>query len=111
MSDTVSRTIDMLQRRGRAATLRRRVGTTSSFTDVTVAAVTANYQPQELIGTIQQGDRKAVVSNSEIETAGWSGPPRKGDLLVIDGQSTTIQTSVPMYDQTRVIAHILQVRG
>jgi hypothetical protein len=111
VSDTRARIIDMLERRGRPAPLRRRVGTTSSFTDVTVDVVSAGYQPQELVGTILQGDRKAVISNDEIEAASWPGPPRKGDLLVLDGVSTTIQTSVAMYDKLGIIAYILQVRG
>jgi hypothetical protein len=111
VSDTASRIIDMLERRGRPAPLRRRVGTTSSFTDVTVTAVSAGYLPQELIGTIQQGDRKTVISNKEIDAASWPGPPRKGDLLVIDSQSTTVQVATPMYDKTRIVAYIIQVRG
>ena len=111
MSDTRLRIIDMLERRGRPASLRRRVGTTNAFTDVTVDAVSAGYQPQELVGTIIQGDRKAVISNDEIEAASWPSPPRRGDLLVIDGVTTTIQVATPMFDKTRVVAYICQVRG
>lgn len=111
MSSTTLRILDMLQRHGRSASLRRRVGTTSSFTTVSLKAFDRGFKAQELVGGIVQGDREVVIGNAEIDQADFPGPPRKGDVVVIDGISATVQGVLTMYDGVTRAAHILWVRG
>ncbi len=96
-----------LAKYGRPMTLRRRIGTTSAYNDVTVKGVSQGYQPQELVGGIVQGDRKVTISNAEIAAAGWPGPPKKGDI--IDGAA--VQGCETKHLGTEVLAHVLWVRG
>jgi hypothetical protein len=91
--------------------LRRRVGTTNTFSEVAVRGVARGYRPEELVGTIVQGDRIVIISNAEIEAAGWPGPPRRGDLLVMDGVTTTVQAPDPRWLLSETLGHVLQVRG
>lgn len=111
MSDTTWRILDMLERRGRDISLRRRVGTSNTFTDCSPRAVPSGYQAEELVGGIIQGDRKVVVEHAGLVDAGWPQPPRKGDIVVIDGWTATVQTTLPMYDGPAVACYILTVRG
>lgn len=96
-----------LAKYGRPLLLRRRVGTTSAYTDVTVAGVSQGYAPHELVGGIIQGDRKITISNAEILAASWPGPPKKGDVL--DGGA--VQGCETKYLGATVLAHVCQVRG
>ena len=101
-----------LQRYGRPMRLRRRVGTTSSFQDVDVRGVSAGYKPDEVVGLVQQGDRRVTISNAEIAAqSSYIGPPRKGDFLTIDGVQTSVQGAEPKYLGSIILAHILWVRG
>lgn len=105
---------------GRPMLLRRRVGTSSAYIDVTVKGVSQGYQPHELMGGIVQGDRKITISNAEIAAAAWPGtapsgvatsqwPPKitKGDIC--DGG--TVQGVETKYLGSDVLAHVLWVRG
>jgi hypothetical protein len=109
--ETAARIVDMLDRRGRFMSLRRRIGTTNTFTEVAVRGLSANYPPEELVGGIVQGDRKVIISNAEIDAASWPGPPRRGDILVIDGISTTVQAPDNRVLLSTTVGHVLQVRG
>ncbi|MEO0036688.1 MAG: Azospirillum phage Cd [Pseudomonadota bacterium] len=96
-----------LSKYGRPMLLRRRVGTSSIWTEVTVAGVSQGYAPQELVGGVVQGDRKITISNAEILTASWPGPPKKGDVL--DGGA--VQGCETKYLGITVLVHVCQVRG
>lgn len=111
MSDTTKRILEMLERRGRNLSLRRRVGTTNSFTDVSPRGYRRGYRANELIGGIVQGDYEVVIGNAEISAASWPGPPRKGDIVVLDGMTATVQGCQTMYDGAERCAHILWMRG
>lgn len=100
-----------LKKYGRDMKLRRRIGTTATYTDVMVKGTDRGYKPDELTGQLQQGDRRITISNEEIATQNWPGPPKKGDFLVIDGTSTAVQGAEPKYLGNTVLAHILWVRG
>lgn len=106
-----SKVAQALQKYGRSMTLRRRVGTTSTYTDVGVRGVAKGYRPAELLGGLQQGDRYVTISNKEIAASGWPGPPRKGDFVVIDGLSTAVQGVESKNLSAEVLAHVMWVRG
>jgi hypothetical protein len=100
-----------LRENGRFMKLRRRIGTTSAYTDVDVYGADRNYEAAEIAGLLQQGDRRVTIGTAEIVAAGWPAPPRKNDFLVIDGVSTAIQGVEPRYLGNTVLAYKLWVRG
>jgi hypothetical protein len=99
---TAGRIAAMLLRRGRQMTMKRRVGTTSAFTEVNLFGVSRKYLPEELVGGLQQGDREIIICD-----AGALGDPQKGD--VIDG--STVQAVDEKYSGPLVVAYVLTVRG
>lgn len=111
MSDAASKIAVALLRYGRAMVLRRRVGTTSAFTDVLVHGVTQTYKPGELLGGLVQGDQQVTISDADIDAADWPGPPRKGDIIIIDGRTWALQGAETKYLGDAVLAHVLWVRG
>jgi len=100
----------MIHRFGQMVTLRRMTG--SIPFDVDCKAVVNEYLPNELVGGIQQGDRRVVISNREIEERQWPGPPVQGDKVIINGKTTTLQANP---DTKRIgdviVKHDLRVRG
>lgn len=101
-----------LRKYGRTMRLRRRVGTTTAFTEVDVKGVSAGYQPDEVVGLVQQGDRRITISNAEIlAQSAFVGPPRRGDFLLVDGTQTSVQGAEPKYLGGGILAHVLWVRG
>jgi hypothetical protein len=111
LSGTTLRILGMLERRGRALTLRRRVGTTGSFADCAPRGYSRGFKSTELVGGIAQGDREVVIGEAEIAAASWPSPPRKGDIVVVDGATLTVQGALTMYDGSDRAAHVLWVRG
>lgn len=101
-----------LRKYGRAMTLRRRIGTGSTYNEVVVRGVPEGYKPAELLGGLQQGDRSVTIGNAEIAAqVAFVPPPKKGDLLVIDGAATAIQGVETVYRGTEILAHVIWVRG
>lgn len=106
----------MVLRDGQAAVLRRLTGTGPAQvqTDVAVVAVVRGLKPEALVAGsgLVQGDRMAIITNHEIAAAGWPGPPRKGDRLVLaTGAATIVQPVETRYLRDVVERHILVVRG
>lgn len=101
-----------LRKYGRPMLLRRRIGTTATYQDVSVTGISKGYRPAELLGGLQQGDRYVVISNAEIAAQSvFAGPPRKGDLVTLDGASVAVQGVETQRLSVDTLAHILWVRG
>lgn len=105
----------MLGQVGEQVTFRRFTGNGPNrpHFDVTVTARVMDYTAQELVGGIQQGDRKLIVLAQDFFDAQWPAPPKKGDEAVIRGVQTTVQD---VDDNTRrikgvLIAYEIRVRG
>lgn len=96
-----------LRRQGRAMQLRRRTGTTASFTDAPVYGRSRFYAPEEVTGAVIQGDRRIRIAQLDIAAASWPGPPRKLDIL--DG--ATIQGVETLYDGETLVGYVCWVRG
>lgn len=96
---------------GEPVTLRRLTGTAQIPMDIAVRAVVREFDPQQLVGTIQQGDRTVILSNHEIAARRWPGPPRKGDQVVIVGAKMAVQSVETVRIGGEVIRHNLVVRG
>lgn len=101
----------MLTRYGRAMTLRRRVGTGSTFTEVAVMATLRDFSPDRVVGGVMQGDAEAVIDAAPVLAASGFGAPRKGDLLVADGRTWAVQGAKPRAVGSAVVAYDLWVRG
>ncbi len=98
-------------------TIRRYTGVvtaTSPRFDVTARARVVGFEPKELIGSILQGDRKAIVYADDLIEGGLTLPVRTTDkLLLASGKELAIISADG--DSRKVdgvlIAYELQVRG
>lgn len=111
-----SRVAAVLHDHGEAMTLRRQTAASpQTFTDVTVYGKRFEKRMLPADGsTPGEGQIFLVVkiSNSEIAAATWSGPPKKGDRLVIAGHTYMIEADADTrYDSGAIVAHILLVKG
>lgn len=105
----------MLNATGENVVFRRYTGTGQSRekTDVTVLARVIASSPQELAGSLTQGDRKLIVLASDFDNTNWPIPPRKNDKVVVRGKELNIET---VDDNTRrcngvLVAYEIMVRG
>lgn len=111
MSDVLADIRSALDEYGQAMVLRRRTGTTSAWVSVAVKGILRRYRPGELLGDLQQGDAQVVISDREIAAAGWPGPPRMNDQLVVDDRVWTVMGSMRRRLGDVVLAHEIWVRG
>lgn len=109
---TYRRMLDLV---GEDVIIRRYTGSGASRPkfDATVRARVTEYEPRELVGLLQQGDRRLIVMADDLVAAQFSLPLHKGDKAVVRGKELNIETPD---DNTRrvdgeLIAYELQVRG
>lgn len=78
-----------------------------------IRARVTSYMPQELIGNIQEGDRKVILLQEDLEAAGFSGVIRPGDKVVVGGKELAIiaPDSASRRVGNVVIAYELTARG
>jgi len=105
-----------LAKHGQTATLRRWTGSGSARTpvDVTVRVRAQDYRVEELVGGIEQGDTRVVLSPTQIVAAGWPGPqgwPRNGDAIIIAGREREIVSAPPQVIDDVVVRIDMVVRG
>lgn len=89
------------------------VGTSRVPTDTSARARVVGYQERELVGGIQQGDRKVILLADDLIDAGFVPPITANDKLIVRGKQLSI---VSVDDSTRrvqgiLIAYELQARG
>lgn len=108
MAFTAASVLAMLTSRGRSVTLRR-VG--SPNTDVACMAMIAQKDDVPESGGVSQYRRQITISNSEIAAASWPGPPRKGDQVIADGKTMTVQAVLVQKVGTETIMHRLETLG
>lgn len=106
-----------LAKHGEAMILRRQTaaGDPPTYADVTVKGkrrAPTGRTGDEVAGTYTAKTLFIVISNREIDAAGWPGPPRKDDVLVIDGRDYALQDDADTRkDGGVVLAHFLTVAG
>lgn len=88
-------------------------GTSRPHFDAEVRARIVGYAPSELIGSVSQGDRKAIFLAEDLYAAQFALPVTANDKAVVRGKELAI---VAPDDSTRrcegeLIAYELQVRG
>lgn len=102
-----ARILASLKRAGRPMSIKRRIGTGSTFTEATVHGRDRGYQAQELTGGVIQGDRRIRISEIELQAASWPSPPKKGDFL--DGAA--VQGVQALHDGAELVGFVVWVRG
>lgn len=98
---------------GETVYIRRYTGSGATRTPVDTAckAWVTGYDPKEIVGNIQQGDRKLIVLAADLSS--FSLPIRKGDKVVV----RTVELSIEGFDDStrrvagELVAIELQVRG
>lgn len=100
-----------------SVTIRRYTGTgpiaSRPKQDVTARARVTGYDTKELVGTIVQGDRKAIVYADDITDGGMTLPLTTNDRCIVNGKEMAI---IAPDGETRkvddvLIAYELQIRG
>lgn len=88
-------------------------GPARPFFDTQARARVMGYHPEELVGTIVQGDRKAIVFADDLVAAGFAFPVTVNDKLVVRGRELTIiaPDDSTRRDDAELIALEIQVRG
>jgi len=81
--------------------------------DTNVRARVTGYDQRELVGTIQQGDRRIIMLIEDLTNAGFAVPVTPNDKIVLRGVMISIVT---VDDSTRriqgvLIAYEIQARG
>jgi hypothetical protein len=106
------RAMDMV---GEMVTIRRYVGAGANrpWFDCDVRARVMDYKPNELVGSIVQGDRRLVILHEDLVTAQFALPLAKDMKARVRGKELNIEA---VDDSTRrvggqLIAYELQVRG
>jgi len=103
--------------RGEDATLRRRIGSGSTYAEVTVRISFRGYRPQELSGGIQQGDSLCILSPTPILASTWPGAaggtqmPKALDQITVQGRVRAVQAASVIYEGGEPVRIELQVRG
>ena len=100
-------------------TFRRWSADHSTKVDVTVRARVVDYSAAELIGTIQQGDRKVIIYADDVVTnystgaaTGLTLPVTAADKIVLDLKECRIMAPRPRKSMDGVTAaYALQTRG
>lgn len=100
---------------GETISIRRFTGTGVGRThiDTDARARVTGYQERELVGTINQGDRKIIMLVDDLIDAGFAVPVTPNDKVILRGSMISI---VSVDDSTRriqgeLIAYEIQARG
>ena len=108
MTFTPQNVFGMLTTRAEEATLRRQ-GTPP--VDVAVLAKIDDAVPTDLAGNMAQFTRRVVISDLEIEQAGWPGPPKRNDQIITHGQTLTVIANDPIILGAQVVMHRIMTKG
>lgn len=88
-------------------------GANRPYFDTQARARVTGYQPHELVGNIQQGDRKAIVYAQDLVDAGFALPVTNNDKLMARGREFAILAAdhSTRRDEDVLIAIEIQARG
>jgi hypothetical protein len=103
---TATRTAGAVDRRGEPVCIRR-----TGEADINTMAVIRTIDGADLVGGIQQNDRKVIMGAGDILAARWSSLPKRGDQLLFQGIVTSIQLVAPFYTGGELVRFEMTVRG
>lgn len=105
----------MIDKHGEQVFIRRYDGTGTSRArfEAEVQARIVAYDPEQLVGAVQEGDQKLIVMVEDLEAHQFPFPVRKDDKAIVRGKHLNIEAAD---DNTRriageLIALELRVRG
>lgn len=78
-------------RRGDVVTLQRKLDA-GAYARADVRALVKGFQPNELVGGLDQGDRQIWALAADAVAANWPIPPVKGDKIRVRGNALIIQS-------------------
>ncbi|MDU0339574.1 hypothetical protein [Bosea rubneri] len=101
--------------RGQSATLRRRIGTGSTFVELPIRVRLQGYATTDVVAGIKVTDSKFITSPTPIVEAGaaWPGAAgggtdiKIGDWLFVEGR----QRSVAQVDNVRIGDALVRIEG
>lgn len=103
---------------GQDVTLQRVTGGTTVAQAVTLRAFVRGYQPDELVNGITQQDAKVILSptglatfNSDAATGLDVRVPIKGNKIVINGRTRSIEAGVGIYMAGTLVRAEVAVKG
>ena len=108
MAFTAASVLAMLSTRGQSVTLRR---PNSPSDPVTCTAMIIQMQDAIGQGGVTQFRRQVTISNAEIAAAAWPGPPQKGDQIIVDGKTMTVQAVLVQVVGSETVMHRLETLG
>lgn len=106
---TVASVAARIRREGQTVVFTRQTGATAI--SASVKAFVRGYQPNQLVGDIQQGDRVLHVAPADLTAAGWPGAPDQPDRVLIDGEQAIVQSTETRSLRGAPCMHVIQVRG
>ena len=114
----VNATANFLERGGGDRIRLRRQTGKGLYIEVSCVARITKFTPEMraqilAAGGVGQGDRLCVISNREISARRWPGPPRRGDIVIIEGEGNTtiVQGCDTSTLENVVMRHDLTIRG
>ena len=91
--------------------LRRVTGTHGTKIEARPWAVTRGYNPEELVGGVEQGDRLVLLEAETLAVRHWPAPPVPGDEIVIAGRTASVEAVDTHRMGETDIRYLMQVRG
>ena len=99
---------------GQDVVLKRITGTSNQASlEVTVRAAVRGYRPNDIVAGsgIIQGDRKVIMSPTQMRDRQWPWPPKNGDKMIINGATVSVQAVNQVVVGNEMVRIELQVRG
>jgi hypothetical protein len=97
----------ILERFGRPVTLRRRIGTGTTFTEATANGYLRQFSPEEIAGGVMNGDARLIIDAEPLSNLA----PVKGDFVLIDGRSWAVLGAHARMTSDNLTSYELWVRG
>ena len=78
-----------MEARGEVVTVRRTVPNGPPI-EVTARAIVTGFQPEELVGGINVGERKIILFAEDLERKGFPIPPRSNDRILVRDRALNV---------------------
>lgn len=79
--------------------------------DFAVKGALVGFTAEQLLGGVQVGDRRLIVSAGALSAAGMTDEPKAGDAVTVGGRSRNIQVATAAYQAGAPVLWELLVRG
>jgi hypothetical protein len=111
MAQVADRVAYAIGKVGEPAVLVRLPGRTGTRRELALKAVMVFGAPSTTTGGVVQSHDEIRISNAEIAASGWPLPIRRGDQIILGGQTYTVQGVTTASPGGFPAEHFLQVMG